>query len=97
MPSAIEIQERYPAQQVPRTFKSKNRLRIVALKLSETSFRGVDPWNFPPGNRNQIDQLPARRQTDGDCGGRRKPVQLMSSGEMATFSKHFLHLRSPYV
>src|SRR6266567_1177906 len=97
MPSAIEIQERYPAQQVPRTFKSKNRLRIVAQKLRETSFRGVDPGNFPPRNRNQIDKLPTRRQTDGDCGGRRKHVQLMSSGEIATFSKQFVHLRSPYV
>src|SRR6266852_735297 len=97
MPPAIEIQERYSAQQVPRTFKSKNRLRIVAQKLRETGFRGVDPGNFPSRNRNQIDQLPTRRQTDGDCGGRRKPVQLMSSGEIATFSKQFLHLSSPYV
>ena len=38
MPSAIEIQERDPPLQVPRTFKGKNRFWIVAQELSEAGF-----------------------------------------------------------
>ena len=80
MPSAIKVKERYSAQQTPRPLKSKNRLRIAPQKLSEVGFRSVDPGNFASGNGYQIGQLPPRRQTNDDCGGRRKPIQLVPSG-----------------
>src|SRR5258707_5581334 len=76
--SAIEIKERYSAQQLPRPFKRKDRLRIAAQKLKEPSFRDADPRNFAPGNGHQIGQLCRRRQTHSDRGGWRKPIQLVS-------------------
>src|SRR5258708_33500837 len=59
--SAIEIKERYSAQQLPRPFKRKDRLRIAAQKLKEPSFRDADPRNFAPGNGHQIAQPCSRR------------------------------------